>query len=177
MGAPRRPRPAVAGAGGVPMTLSRRRVCLCLAGGGVAALAARPALAAMTDRAVVIGMVDAAVKAIEHLGLRRALHETAPQVWFQARRGLYVFILDRQGKLYLHPDAGMEGMNVAAMRDANGKPFIRDIIAASLAAPRRGAWTSYVWTDPRTGAAATKHTYSRLADRFIVAAGYFAKST
>lgn len=156
-----------------PLKISRRRFCLAAAG-VPAVLRPRRAFAGQTDRAVVVEMVDAAVAAIDKDGFPRALHETTQQTWLRRKSGLYVFVLGQDGTLYLHPDKAMEGRNVASSRDVNGKPFIRDIIAATVAAPDRGAWTEYAWPDARTGKLGTKHTYSRLAAGFIVAAGYIA---
>ncbi|WP_164871798.1 cache domain-containing protein [Solirhodobacter olei] len=147
-------------------------MCLAVVFAGPVLLAPRGALAGNADRAAVVEMVDAAVAAIDRYGVPRAVRKTAPRTWYRSRSGLYIFVLGRDGTLLLHPDEGMEGRNVAATLDAKGKPFIRDIIAETLAAPHEGAWTEYIWLDPRTGTSGTKHTYSRLAAGVVVAAGY-----
>lgn len=157
---------------GLRPRLSRRRFCLAAAAACPAVVGAARVRAGKDDRAAVVAMVDAAVAAIAAHGFPAAVHDTPPDTWFRPMTGLYVFVLGPDGTLYLHPDRAMEGRNVAATRDADGKPFIRDIIAATLAAPKRGAWTDYVWSDPRSGSLGMKHTYSRLAAGLIVAAGY-----
>ena len=152
-----------------PVKLSRRR--LCLAAAGAALLGPLPALAVNADRSAVVEMVDNAVIAIDSYGFPHALN-VVPTIWARSD-GLYVFVLGQDGTLFLHPDKAMEGRNVNASRDTNGKPFIHDIIAATIAAPG-GVWTDYVWPDPGTGKLVPKHTYSRLAAGFVVAAGYSA---
>lgn len=168
--------PTIPGGGAArPVAVSRRWFCLAAAAGGLTVLGPGRALAGGGDRAAVIEMVDTAAAAIDNDGFPQALRETAPEAWVRRKAGLYVFVLGKDGTLYLHPNKLMEGQNVASSRDANGKPFIRDIIAATVAAPHQGTWTDYIWTDPRTGTLGTKHTYSRLAAGVIVAAGYFAE--
>jgi hypothetical protein len=176
MGHDRFYRPGTGGAYSVrPVPIARRRLCLAVAAGCLTVLGLRRALAGTTDRDAVVEMVDAAAAAIDKFVFPRALHETAPEIWFRRKTGLYVFVLGQDGTLFLHPDRAMNGQNVASTRDANGKPFSRDIIAASVAAPHRGVWTDYVWPDARTGKLGSKHTYSRLAAGFVVAAGYIAE--
>lgn len=122
----------------------------------------------------VIAMVeDAAVAVAEH-GFPRALNRTESKLWKRPDLGLYVFVLDPYGNLLLHPDRRGEGQNVIASHDTQGKPFIRDIINTAIANPGHGVWTRYQWTDARSGAPGTKHTYSKAVDGVIVSVGYVA---
>lgn len=66
------------------------------------------------------------------------------------RRGeAYVFVLDPQGKMLVHPDPTMEGKNELALRDVNGKPIVRGLIAAASApSAKQGGWYHYEWPVP-----------------------------
>jgi signal transduction histidine kinase len=161
------------------MTLTRRHACLMMTAGLAVpvVLGPMPLLAASLQRAAVMEMVSAASAALAEHGFPRALSHTADDVWARPDQGLYVFVLDQDGVLMLHPDRKMEGRNVINTLDPDGKPFIREMMAAALAASGAGCWTDYVWPLPDTGALAAKHTYSKLTGPLIVAAGYYAETT
>ncbi|SMF82312.1 Single Cache domain 2-containing protein [Tistlia consotensis] len=136
-------------------------------------LARLPLACAADDRQAVVEMVEAAARALETYGFPRALEHGADGTWARPDAGLYIFVLDRLGTLLLHPDRRMEGRNIAGVRDADGKPFIRDIIVASVAHPG-GVWTSYLWRSATSGQLGTKHTYAKAVGDMIVCAGYVA---
>ena len=153
---------------------TRRRFCLIAGAAGGLAAAGWPVRvrAGAADRGDVIDMVDAAATAIDNRGFPQALPYAPKGTWRRPEKGLYVFILGQDGTLLLHPDKRMEGRNVTRTRDADGTPFIREIIAASVRHPKKGMWTTYLWRDAKTGELGTKHTYSRLSAGLVVAAGY-----
>src|SRR5512147_2955808 len=39
----------------------------------------------------------------------------------------YIFVLDREGKMLVHPDPELEGTNDIDLKDINGKPIIRGL--------------------------------------------------
>lgn len=125
-------------------------------------------------RARVIGMVEQASDAVGEFGFPRALNRTDWKLWKRPDLGLYVFVLDTEGKLLLHPDRRGEGQNVIASKDAMGTPFIRNMINAAVAANGSGVWTRYQWADARSGEPGTKHTYSKAIGGVIVSVGYIA---
>lgn len=159
--------------------LSRRTVCTLLGAGMVSGLGLRPGglSADGTDRDAVMQMVDAAAAAISAYGFPAAVSKAPPNTWVRSSTGLYVFLIDAEGTLYLHPDTRMEGRNVAATVDTKGTPFIREIIRAAQAAPGKGVWTQYVWPDVKTRVPGTKHSYSKTAGSLIVSAGYVAEGS
>lgn len=151
-----------------------RRVFMTMLAGS--ALAPVVGYAADSQRAMVVDMVDQAANAIQTHGFPGALRHTETSVWRRVPSGLYVFVIDREGNLHLHPDKKMEGASVLGSTDPSGKKFIRDIIART-AKTSDGIWSDYVWPSPKTRELAQKHTYARAAGDFIAAAGYYAKST
>lgn len=125
-------------------------------------------------RARVIDMVEQASDAVGEFGFPRALNRTDWALWRRPDLGLYVFVLDTEGKLLLHPDRRGEGQNVIGSNDALGTPFIRNMINAAVAAEGNGVWTRYQWSDARNGEPGTKHTYSKAVGGVIVSVGYVA---
>jgi len=162
------------------MNLTRRHLLTVIGPGAltVLGLTALPHMArgALTGnvRARVIEMVDEASDAVMEFGFPRALNRTNWKLWKRPDLGLYVFVLDSDGKLLLHPDRRGEGQNVIGSRDALGTPFIRNMIDAAIAAKGGGVWTRYQWADARTGEPGTKHTYSKAVGGVIVSVGYVA---
>lgn len=122
----------------------------------------------------VMAMVEEATAAVTEHGFPRALNRTDHKLWVRPDLGLYVFVLDPEGNLILHPDRRGEGQNVIASHDALGTPFIRNMIRAAIAANGNGVWTRYQWADARSGEPGTKHTYSKAAAGVIVSVGYVA---
>lgn len=61
----------------------------------------------------------------------------------------YVFVLDMQGNMLVHPDAAMEGKNQLDLKDINSKPIIRGLISAATAVPTKTeGWYHYEWPVP-----------------------------
>ena len=61
----------------------------------------------------------------------------------------YIFVLDPQGKMLVHPDPTMEGKNEMELKDINGKPIIRGLIGAATELPDKPeGWYHYQWTVP-----------------------------
>lgn len=158
------------------MSITRRHALGLFGTGLLVAATLRLSAARPRDRAQVIDMVTQACQALDAYGFPRAIRHSDETVWMRPNDGLYVFILDLQGALQLHPDRKMEGRSVIDITDPTGKFFIREIIGAASAEPNAGVWTSYVWRAPATGTLGTKHTFSRMAGELIVSAGYFAEA-
>lgn len=61
----------------------------------------------------------------------------------------YVFVLDPEGNMLVHPDAALKGKNQSDLQDINGKPIIRGLIEAATALPDRPeGWYHYQWPVP-----------------------------
>lgn len=91
----------------------------------------------------------------------------------------YIFVLDPQGNMLVHPDPALDGKNVLDLEDVNGKPIIRGIIAAATMFPDKPeGWYFYEWPVPGEILPRWKSTYARLAvapsgKSYIVAAGMY----
>src|SRR5512143_125205 len=58
----------------------------------------------------------------------------------------YIFVLDTDGKMLVHSDPSMEGKNQLELKDVNGKPIIRGLIAAATTFPDKPeGWYHYEW--------------------------------
>ncbi len=61
----------------------------------------------------------------------------------------YVFVLDPDGNMLVHPDAALKGKNQSDLKDINGKPIIRGLMEAATALPDRPeGWYHYQWPVP-----------------------------
>ncbi len=91
----------------------------------------------------------------------------------------YIFLLDPEGNMLVHPDPALDGKNVLDLKDVNGKPIIRGIIAAASTSPTKpNGWYHYEWPVPGGLLPRWKSTYSRLVvapsgKRYIVGAGMY----
>lgn len=75
----------------------------------------------------------------------------------------YIFILDPEGDMLVHPDPGLEGTNQLALKDINGRPIIEGLIAATTAVPGRPVgWYHYQWPVPGELLPRWKSSYVRL---------------
>jgi signal transduction histidine kinase len=87
-------------------------------------------------------------------------------------RDLYVSVYDLDGVVLAHgSNPRLVGVNVAHLRDANDKYFIKDILA--LAAGAGSGWVDYKWVDPVTKTLRDKSVYLEKTGGMIIAAGYY----
>ena len=91
----------------------------------------------------------------------------------------YVFVLDRQGNMLVHPDPALEGKNQLELKDINGKPIIRGLIDAATSLPGKPeGWYHYEWPVPGGLLPRWKSTYLRLVvapsgNSYIVGSGMY----
>lgn len=91
----------------------------------------------------------------------------------------YIFVLDPQGNALVHPDPALEGMSIVNLRDINGKPIPRGLIATVTNLPeKREGWYHYEWPVPGGLLPRWKSTYVRLATapsgkQYVVCAGMY----
>ncbi len=61
----------------------------------------------------------------------------------------YVFVLNLEGDMLLHPDPMIEGKDKIGLKDINGRPIIRGLIEAATASPNKTeGWYHYQWPTP-----------------------------
>jgi signal transduction histidine kinase len=91
----------------------------------------------------------------------------------------YVFVLDPDGFMQVHPDPELEGHEVLDLKDAHGKPIIRGLIAAALRFPDKPeGWFHYQWPAPESLFPQWKSSHVRVArtpsgKTFIVGSGLY----
>ena len=128
-------------------------------------------------RALVVLVNDAADRVFTKGEAAFAEFRVADSRW---RKGeTYVFVLDRQGNMVVHPDPALEGKNVLDLRDINGKPIIRGLLATATSLPDKpSGWYHYEWPVPNGLLPRWKSTYVRLIQApsgkgYIVGAGMY----
>jgi signal transduction histidine kinase len=96
------------------------------------------------------------------------------------RRGeSYIFVLDPEGNMLVHSDPALEGRNQLDLKDINGKPIIRGLIAAATALPGKPeGWYHYEWAVPGGLLPRWKSSYVRLVQapsgmNYIVGSGLY----
>ena len=81
--------------------------------------------------------------------------------------------------MLVHPDPALEGKNVLDLRDINGKPVIRGLIAAATTlANKPEGWYHYQWPVPNGILPRWKSSYVRLVTapsgkNYVVSAGMY----
>jgi len=91
----------------------------------------------------------------------------------------YIFVLNPEGKMLVHPDPEMEGRNVINLKDVNGKPIIKGLISAARTSPDEpGGWYHYEWPVPGGLIPRWKSTYVELVrapsgKSYIVGSGVY----
>lgn len=91
----------------------------------------------------------------------------------------YIFVLDPEGNMRVHPDPEMEGRNVLDLKDINGKPIIRGLIDAALRLPSKPeGWYHYQWPIPGGLLPRWKSSYVRAVTapsgkRYVVGCGLY----
>ncbi len=89
------------------------------------------------------------------------------------RGELYVFAVDTQGHMYAHggEPAGLVGLNVKDLRDAEGKPLIQEMLDGAAA---KGEGTvEYKWLNRTDNRVESKTTYFRQVDQYVLGVGYY----
>jgi signal transduction histidine kinase len=91
----------------------------------------------------------------------------------------YIFVLDPNGNMLVHPDPTMEGKNELDLKDVNGKPIIRGLIAAAMTFPSKPeGWYHYQWPVPGGLLPRWKSSYVRLVtatsgNSYVVGSGTY----
>lgn len=92
---------------------------------------------------------------------------------------IYIFVLDEEGNMLVHPDPQLEGKNQLDLKDINGKYIVRGLLAAATAIPKKQeGWYHYQWFEPRGLLPRWKSTYvkSVLAPsgkKYVVGSGLY----
>src|SRR5688572_2019488 len=91
----------------------------------------------------------------------------------------YIFVLDPEGNMLVHPDSKLEGKNQLELKSINGKSVIRGILNSVTADPKKPeGWFHYQWPAPGGLTPHWKSTYARQVKTpsgktFIVCSGMY----
>lgn len=91
----------------------------------------------------------------------------------------YIFVLDPEGNMLVHPDPAMEGKNEMDLKDINGKPIIRGIIGVATTFPDKSeGWYHYEFPVPGGLLPRWKSTYVRVVTapsgkKYVVCSGAY----
>ena len=115
-----------------------------------------------------------AIKAAEFLksaGPEKAFAEFDAKDGRWHDRDLYVLVEDSKAVMVAHgTNAGLIGKSLFDLKDVDGKPFERDVIAIKDA-----GWVDYKWQNPVTKAVEPKTTYWVRVGDYLVGVGAYAK--
>lgn len=95
------------------------------------------------------------------------------------RDEVYVFVLDPEGNMRVHPDPALEGRHVLELRDVGGKPIIHGLIDAATGLPGKPeGWYHYQWPVPGGLLPRWKSSYARQVTapsgaRYVVGSGVY----
>ena len=91
----------------------------------------------------------------------------------------YIFVLDTQGNMLVHPDPSLEGKNEIDLKDVSGKPIVRGLLEATTTWPAKtDGWYHYQWPVPGGLIPRWKSSYARLVKApsgksYVVASGTY----
>lgn len=85
----------------------------------------------------------------------------------------YIFVLDKKGTYFYHPNPALLQENMYYMTDVNGKYVTQNIIKSVEGAGE--GFSSYMWPKANSSNSFEKHTYSKLFEPFglIISAGIY----
>jgi len=84
-------------------------------------------------------------------------------------RDLYVFAQDNDGNLLAHgANAALIGKNLSALKDVDGKTFIKEFSEV-----KEQAWIDYKWQNPTSKAVEPKTTYVVRVGDYVVGVGAY----
>lgn len=124
-----------------------------------------------------VALVDAAADLVRGRGESAFAELRAPGRW----RGdeSYVFVLDADGNMLVHPDPALEGTNQLGLADVDGKRVVRGLLGVVTRSPQRPmGWYHYRWPVPDGLLPRWKSTYARRVEApsgqsYVVAAGMY----
>ncbi len=115
-----------------------------------------------------------AIKAAEYLksvGPDKAFPEFSAKDSTWHDRDLYVAVLDANGMMMANGNnGGLVGKSVLELKDVDGKPFVRELVATKDA-----GWVNFKWQNPLSKAVEAKTQYEIRVGDYFVGVGAFVK--
>ena len=125
-----------------------------------------------------VGLVDDATTLVGDRGEAAFEDFRVPDSRWRQKES-YVFVLDLQGNMRVHPDPSLEGQNQIDLKDVNGKPIVRGLLAAVTTSPAKPTgWYHYQWPVPDGLLPRWKSSYAKLVKApsgksYVVASGVY----
>lgn len=119
-----------------------------------------------------VALVKQGIAHIKAVGKEKAFADiNQPNSAFKDR-DLYVFVIDLSGHMLASAgNARMVGKDVAQIKDANGKYFVK--VALDTAKASGKSWTDYMWPSPSTNLMEAKTTYLEIMGDVAVGCGVY----
>jgi cytochrome c len=120
-----------------------------------------------------VAMVRSAIAAIKANGKEKVFAEIAdPQNTQFHDRDLYIYIYDFNGVTLAHGNnPKMVGKNLYELRDADGKPIVKELI--ELAKSKGTGWVDFKWPNPVTKKLEKKSGYIETVDGMFIGSGIY----
>jgi hypothetical protein len=115
-------------------------------------------------------LLDRAVALVESEGEERALAVFNDRNGPFVDRDLYVFCMGPEYKISAHVDVGLRGVDVATLKDPDGKQIGREMIEI---AKRGGGSLEYRWVNPVSKEVETKISFLKPAGRQFCGVGAY----
>ena len=115
-------------------------------------------------------LLERAVALVEREGEEKALAVFNDRKGAFVDRDLYVFCMGPEYKITAHVDVGMRGIDVATLKDPDGKEFGREMIEI---AQRGGGSIEYRWVNPVSKDVEPKISFLRPAGRQFCGVGAY----
>ena len=131
------------------MPTRRHFVTLALAAAAAAAAPAAFAAVEAGTRDEAKALCEAAVAHIKKVGLDQAAKDFAADRAKWMPKDLYPFVMQFDGIMKFHLSDKLINKNMLDVKDASGKEFGRDMVAAAKS-PKATGWVDYEWMHPVT---------------------------
>lgn len=119
-------------------------------------------------------MVKKAVAFLKANGKDKTLAEVSNNKGQFVDRELYIAIYDMNGKVIAHgTNAKLIGKDVSALKDADGKEFVKDILSQAKANGK--GKSNYKWQNPVTKEIQAKSVYFEKSEDMVFSGGYYTK--
>jgi cytochrome c len=117
-------------------------------------------------------MVGRAVSHVQAAGPEKAYQDFTNRAPAFFDRDLFVVVYDLKGRALAHGgNPKMVGKDLLGMRDADGKPFVKERI--EFARNNNTFWHSYRFSDPSTQSILPKSTYCERVESTVVCVGIY----
>ena len=120
----------------------------------------------------VIALVDEAINLVAEIGPREAFRQFMLPEGGYVKGDLYIFVLNPAGTILANgANPNSVGNNALLAQDRHGHFFVRSMLLRAFS--EGDGWTNYEWISPCTGKMATKSSYCRRIDDFVVCMGLY----